>query len=137
MTQARLAEMAGIAEQSLSRLERGFYEPALSSAWSLAQALGVSLDRLVEGSAQPRLTASERTDVTRLSERATVLAPRIVTAISRLVAELGADDNLRHPARKATAKAAPRKATRKAAATKPAKAAKAAKATTRKRTTGR
>lgn len=130
MTQARLAEMAGIAEQSLSRLERGFYEPALSSAWSLAQALGVSLDRLVEGSAQPRLTASERSDVTRLTERAIVLTPRIVTAVSRLVAELATDDSLRQPVRKPAARA-----TRKAA--KPAKAAKATKAPSRKRTTGR
>ena len=132
MTQARLAEMAGIAEQSLSRLERGFYEPALSSAWALAQALGVSLDRLVEGSAQPRLTASERTDVTRLTERAHGLSPRMVTAISRLVAELAADDSLRHPARKAPPKAAPRGAPRRAKTDKTPKATPVRTRTTRR-----
>ena len=118
MTQARLAEAAGIAEQSLSRLERGFYEPALSSAWAIAQALGVTLDQLVDGSAQPRLRASERTDVTRLAERAMGLNPRIVSVLSRLVGELESEarpertvrtpagGKRRPPAVKATAKSA-------------------------------
>ncbi|MFM2152261.1 MAG: hypothetical protein RL199_696 [Pseudomonadota bacterium] len=54
LTQARLAEAAGIAEQSLSRVERGAYEPALSTVWAIAHVLGVSLDELVDGTAQPR-----------------------------------------------------------------------------------
>lgn len=49
MTQSRLAERAGIEVQSLSRIERGAYEPSLSTAVGLAGALGLTLDQLVMG----------------------------------------------------------------------------------------
>ena len=64
LTQSRLAELAGIEVQSLSRIERGAYEPSLSTTVTLARALGQSLDRLVLGEpgealADWRITPSE------------------------------------------------------------------------------
>ncbi len=53
LTQARLAESAGIEVQSLSRLERGEYEPSLSAASAVARALGVSLEHLAHGEPSP------------------------------------------------------------------------------------
>ncbi len=46
LTQAGLAEAAAISDETVSRIERGAYEPAISTAVALANALGVSLDAL-------------------------------------------------------------------------------------------
>jgi transcriptional regulator with XRE-family HTH domain len=41
MTQAQLAEKAGVALRTVSSLEQGLYEPVLSTFLALADALGV------------------------------------------------------------------------------------------------
>ncbi len=46
LTQANLAERAGITDETVSRVERGAFEPTLSTAVLLAQALETRLDTL-------------------------------------------------------------------------------------------
>lgn len=47
LTQAALAELAGVTDETVSRLERGAFEPSLSTAIAIAKALEVSLDELL------------------------------------------------------------------------------------------
>jgi transcriptional regulator with XRE-family HTH domain len=58
LTQAALAEMIGISEQSVSRLERGSFEPSLSTFVTIADALGASLDGLVGRSERAKQPAA-------------------------------------------------------------------------------
>jgi transcriptional regulator with XRE-family HTH domain len=46
LTQADLAAAAGVAKNTVSRIERGEYEPAVSTLLALAKALAVSLSEL-------------------------------------------------------------------------------------------
>lgn len=46
LTQAELAEASGVTDETISRIERGRYEPAVSTLFRLAEALDVSLDQL-------------------------------------------------------------------------------------------
>jgi transcriptional regulator with XRE-family HTH domain len=89
LTQARLAEAAGIAEQSLSRLERGAYEPALSTVWAIAHVLGVSLDELVDGPAQPKRHADDdlHARVMMATDRFGDLPPKAATLFRKLAQE--------------------------------------------------
>lgn len=48
ITQATLAEKAGITRAAMSQIEGGERIPSLASFVAIAEALGVSLDRLVE-----------------------------------------------------------------------------------------
>lgn len=50
MTQAELAERAGVTKLTISRLERGAHRPRFSTTKKLAGALGVSPRALVERS---------------------------------------------------------------------------------------
>jgi transcriptional regulator with XRE-family HTH domain len=47
LTQSALAEAAGVTDETISRLERGTYEPAVSTLVLVAEALGTTLDLLV------------------------------------------------------------------------------------------
>jgi putative transcriptional regulator len=47
LTQSALAEAAGVTDETISRLERGAYEPAVSTLVLVAEALGTTLDMLV------------------------------------------------------------------------------------------
>lgn len=47
MTQAQVAEAAGLTQAAVAMIERGDREPSLASARKLAQALGVSLQSLL------------------------------------------------------------------------------------------
>lgn len=49
LTQAVLAERAGVTDETVSRVERGAFEPALSTAIALARALDTPLDALTGG----------------------------------------------------------------------------------------
>lgn len=87
MTQAELAERAGIETQSLSRLERGDYEPSLSTTLALARALGLTVEALVLGSRADRLaglTAGPSPDVNALVEAASGLPKASVRLLVRV-----------------------------------------------------
>jgi len=46
LTQAELAEASGVTDETISRIERGRYEPAVSTLFQLADALDTSIDQL-------------------------------------------------------------------------------------------
>ncbi|MHB8879551.1 MAG: helix-turn-helix transcriptional regulator [Myxococcaceae bacterium] len=49
LTQAQLAEAAHVTDETVSRLERGAYEPSLSTVVAVAEALNTNVDILVRG----------------------------------------------------------------------------------------
>ena len=82
LTQAELAEASGVTDETISRIERGRYEPAVSTLFRLAEALEISLDRLAgeparEAGAAARAKAGPRRSplVRRLHARIDVLTP--------------------------------------------------------------
>jgi transcriptional regulator with XRE-family HTH domain len=80
LTQASLAEAAGVTDETISRIERGAFEPALSTLVSIADALGVGLDGLTRVDTRglrPR----------RRAHGASPLATRLARAAERLDAE--------------------------------------------------
>jgi transcriptional regulator with XRE-family HTH domain len=89
LTQSRLAERAGMEVQSLSRLERGEYEPSLSSAVALAEALGLALDTLVLGTpGAPAATPEPRQGAWRAVSGAREELQRTLLALQLAEAEL-------------------------------------------------
>jgi len=94
LTQAQLAEASGVTDETISRIERGRYEPAVSTLFRLAEALDVSLDRLAgDGGARahdgpsrgkPRLSPLVR----RLRARIDVLTPDAQRALLALAEQL-------------------------------------------------
>ena len=54
MTQARLAELAGVTQQSISRIERGEVTPRVTTMYDIARALGTSIDALFPMTSAPR-----------------------------------------------------------------------------------
>ncbi len=86
LTQARLAEAAGIEVQSLSRIERGEYEPSLSACVALADALGVSVDAIARG--QPTGPDATTAPLRALTRKAMSLRPEQVTLFVRLMNEM-------------------------------------------------
>jgi transcriptional regulator with XRE-family HTH domain len=92
LTQAELAEATGVTDETISRIERGRYEPAVSTLFRLAEALDVSLDYLAgereRGNA--RTASSESAIVRRLRARIEILTPaaqRKLLAIAELLPE--------------------------------------------------
>ncbi len=90
LTQAALAEAAGISDETISRIERGAYEPAVSTMMALTDALGVSLDSLAGRSeaqkATPRVEAPLLRRLTEEAERLDAEAIAALTDIARLLA---------------------------------------------------
>lgn len=69
MSQAQLAERAEVTDETVSRMERGTYEPALSTVAAISGALGLSIDYLCG-----RTRSVERPRVTKMSEELVTLA---------------------------------------------------------------
>jgi DNA-binding XRE family transcriptional regulator len=55
LTQSALADIVGVSTETISRIERGAFEPSLSTAHDIAVALAMSLDTLLGSS---RLTSA-------------------------------------------------------------------------------
>ena len=85
MTQAELAEAADVTDETVSRLERGAYEPSLSTMMAVTEALGVGLEMLDGGGT---VAGDQKKDVNpqvrRLAERAAQLDPAAVRALIAL-----------------------------------------------------
>jgi transcriptional regulator with XRE-family HTH domain len=85
LTQAGLAEAAGVTDETVSRIERGAYEPAVSTLVALADALRVPLDVLV-GRAAPSPGRSRVPPLARrLIDSVAALTPEAMSALLRLV----------------------------------------------------
>jgi len=105
LTQAQLAEASGVTDETISRIERGRYEPAVSTLFRLAEALEVSLDRLAgdpnrdgsNGSSRrkPRLSPVVR----RLRARIDLLTPESQRALLAVAEQLPADPRSRSSSR--------------------------------------
>ena len=92
LTQAQLAEAAGLTDETVSRIERGTYEPALSTMMALADTLEVSVDELIGRARQRRAAAiGSRTPLARkLAERAAGLSAeeqRALLLFARLLSD--------------------------------------------------
>jgi transcriptional regulator with XRE-family HTH domain len=102
LTQAELAEASGVTDETISRIERGRYEPAVSTLFRLAEALDVSLDQLAQeqdrergGAVRPPSPVSPI--VRRLRARIDVLTPSAQRALLA-IAEALPDSRARRPA---------------------------------------
>jgi transcriptional regulator with XRE-family HTH domain len=92
LTQAALAEACGVTDETISRIERGRYEPAVSTLLRLAEALNLGLDQLAGESERParRAVSSTSLIVRRLRARIDVLTPhaqRALLALAELLPE--------------------------------------------------
>jgi transcriptional regulator with XRE-family HTH domain len=95
LTQAELAEASGVTDETISRIERGRYEPAVSTLFRLAEALDISLDRLAgepaRDSSPPRPRSRISPVVRRLRARIDALTPdaqRALLAIAERLPEV-------------------------------------------------
>jgi len=105
LTQAQLAEASGVTDETISRIERGRYEPAVSTLFRLAEALEVSLDRLAgdparegaRGGHGPPSRGKTRLSpvVRRLRARIDVLTPDAQRALLALAEQLPAETRSR------------------------------------------
>jgi transcriptional regulator with XRE-family HTH domain len=93
LTQAELAEASGVTDETISRIERGRYEPAVSTLFRLAEALDISVDHLArepdrhhraETQARPRLSPLVR----RLRARIDALTPDAQRALLAIAERL-------------------------------------------------
>jgi transcriptional regulator with XRE-family HTH domain len=83
LTQAQLAERAGLADATISRVERGRLHPSADLIGKLASALGVTVDDLLRRRSPPR-------------------DPKVRASVARLVAAVeGLDDGQVDDVRKA------------------------------------
>jgi transcriptional regulator with XRE-family HTH domain len=93
LTQAELAEATGVTDETISRIERGRYEPAVSTLFRLAEALDVSLDYLAgekDRDRSEKRPPSPSPIVRRLRTRIEALTPaaqRKLLAIAELLPE--------------------------------------------------
>jgi len=95
LTQAELAEASGVTDETISRIERGRYEPAVSTFFRLADALDVSLDQLARDSERDRERGAPRRAagapspiVRRLRARIDALTPTAQRALLAIAEEL-------------------------------------------------
>jgi transcriptional regulator with XRE-family HTH domain len=94
LTQAQLAEASGVTDETISRIERGRYEPAVSTLFRLAEALDISLDRLAgerarEGEgARRRVPSRVSPIVRRLRARIDLLTPDAQRALLAIAERL-------------------------------------------------
>ena len=90
LTQAALAEAVDVTNETISRIERGRFEPSLTTACRLAKALGVSLDYLAGGLEGAQSTAHATSPVVRrISGEVANLAPDAQRALLALAKLLG------------------------------------------------
>lgn len=92
LTQAELGEAAGVHTETISRIERGKFQPAVETLIEIAAALGLTLDQLVAGAAV-RVDASVSTPVVRRLHariaRLSVASQRALLAIAEALPDRG------------------------------------------------
>lgn len=100
LSQAALAERCGVSTETISRVERGRFEPAMTTVVAIASALGVSIDGLV-GSGQPdqRPQAPKSPLAGRLVTVASMLDDSTQAALLAFVEQLAKRDRRRRAAK--------------------------------------
>jgi transcriptional regulator with XRE-family HTH domain len=78
LTQAGLSAACGVTDETISRIERGRYEPAVSTLIQIAEALDVSLDQLA---------GTGRDDAKRRPAAASPIVRRLMARIEQLTPE--------------------------------------------------
>ena len=86
LTQSQLAEAAGVADETVSRIERAAYEPSLSTVVALTEALGVSLGPFEAHEAHER--GADAALMNRLVKVARVLDTSALRALIHVAEEL-------------------------------------------------
>lgn len=104
LTQAQLAEASGVTDETISRIERGRYEPAVSTLFRMADALEISLDHLAgeperKGGGAARGRARLSPVVRRLRARIDLLTPDAQRALLAIAERLPAERRPRSPAK--------------------------------------
>jgi transcriptional regulator with XRE-family HTH domain len=84
LTQADLAERASVSDETISRIERGAFEPAISTIVPVAEALGVSVDSLLGG----RATRAIRNPTSALVQQLAVRAAQLDVSSQRALLRL-------------------------------------------------
>ncbi len=87
MTQADVAESAGVSVEFLGRIERGATLPSVPTLFGLTQALGVQLGALDEG-AETALSSTPVDEDSKELRRLTMKLRRATPGVLRLVAQL-------------------------------------------------
>ncbi len=93
LTQAELAERAGLAFETISRVESGREPPSLRTAMSLADALGTTLDEVVGRANEfppevARRGGGDSAEIKRLVGAARRLDPKLIHPLTAIVAAL-------------------------------------------------
>ena len=89
VTQARFAEAANVSDETISRIERGAYEPALSTMVDIAAVLGTSIDALVGLETRSTMRAALPTASRRLLIAAERLGPKDIELLATIAERLG------------------------------------------------
>lgn len=91
LTQAALAEAAGVTDETISRVERGAYEPALSTLMAIVTALDVDLSAVAEPEVRGRSSPNRSSPLTRRLleqfERLDAPAQRTLVKLAELLAQ--------------------------------------------------
>jgi transcriptional regulator with XRE-family HTH domain len=90
MTQSELAERAGLAFETVSRLESGREPPSLRSIVAMAEALGTSLDAIVTPGDEPPKVASNDLpiEMRRLISASRDLEPRLIRHLTAVASAM-------------------------------------------------
>lgn len=90
LSQADLAERVGVATETISRLERGVFDPSIARVESIANALDIALHDLFRfgaSSSEERLMNRFLSVVARRSVREVDLALRVVEAVLESISD--------------------------------------------------
>lgn len=90
LTQAILAEMIGLAPETISRLEHGAFVPSVPTLIKIAEALDTGLETLARGGPTGRRSPGGAPADRRLAARIARLSPAARRAVADLVALLPA-----------------------------------------------
>lgn len=110
LTQAGLADAANITPETVSRIERNAFEPALSTLLSVARALGVNVSTLTDGDeSESSMKPLSSPTVRRLAARVDRLDPSVQELLLRLSELLPENKKITRAREKGIAPGRPRK----------------------------
>ena len=88
MTQAELADKLGVTDKAVSKWERDLSCPDINSLPNLAEALGVSVDELMQIKKEADAPTNKRTEIKEIVPKAIAMAMGIAVAVLSILNEL-------------------------------------------------